>query len=237
VLGLVEHGQVIQFCFTRKVFGYRLAQVNAFLVDGLLIDTGPSTMSREMIKACKQLRLEQIVNTHHHEDHIGNNAVLQREFSLPIRAHRDALPAIRQPRENLQLNPYQRLLWGWPTMAKARRIGSHIRTPSHFFRVLPTPGHSPDHICLYEEKQGWLFAGDLLCTGSPRGFQPIWDQKLLLDSLRKVANLDLSVIFCASSGLVPDPKRLIQRRITYWQNRLAEQAREIDIKPQIGVKY
>ena len=152
MLRIETYDDVIQFSLQRKFLHYLVAQVNAFLVDGLLVDTGPAFLGKEMLSACQKYHLQQIVNTHHHEDHIGNNALLQREFSLPIRAHREALPVIRQPRENLDMSLQRRLLWGQPVMAKARRIGNVLRTPRYLFRVLPTPGHSPDHICLYEEK-------------------------------------------------------------------------------------
>lgn len=234
MLSVEPYGEVIQFRLQRKIFGRLLGQVNVFLVDGLLVDTGPAALGREMLTACRGYHLEQIVNTHHHEDHIGNNALLQREFSLPIRAHRAALPAIRQPRENLKLNLNQRFLWGRPAMAKARRIGNTVRTPHYLFRVLVTPGPSPDHICLYEESQGWLFTGDLLSDGSAHQFYPVSNQQSLLESLRKVAQLAPAVLFCASNGVVSDPGPLIQKKIEFWEKHYLINA-DIDTNWGIGV--
>lgn len=217
MLTVEEHGEVIRFHFQRKIFGYCLDEVNAFLVDGLLIDTGPSTLGREMVKACNKYHLEQIVNTHHHEDHIGNNAILQRKFCIPVRAHREALPAIRQPRENLKLSLYQRFLWGEPAPAKARRVGKIIQTRHYRFRVIFTPGHSRDHICLYEVNRGWLFGGDLVCHNHTKNFNLLQDKSLILDSLKKIARFNISVLFCGSEGVVLDPGTWIQKRIEYLE--------------------
>jgi hypothetical protein len=30
---------------------------------------------------------------------------------------------------------------------------------AYLFEVIPTPGHCPDHVCLFEREQGWLFNG------------------------------------------------------------------------------
>ena len=224
MLKAAECGEVVHFWFQRRFLGGVLGQVQTFLVDGLLIDTGPAKCGREMLKMCRQYRLAQIVNTHHHADHIGNNAILQREFSLPVRAQREALPIIRQPQENLRLNIYQRFVWGVPAAAKARRTGSQLSTPRYSFRILPTPGHCPDHICLYEEKQGWLFAGDLLRPKSVSRAEQFWpgeDEVERYNSLKRVAQLDLAKIFSASLGIVDDPGRVIRQQLERCEENLA----------------
>ncbi len=224
MLKAAECGDVVQFWFQRRPLGGVLGQVKTYLVDGLLIDTGPAKCGREMLKMCRQYRLAQIVNTHHHADHIGNNAILQREFSLPVRAQREALPIIRQPQENLQLSFYQRFVWGVPAAAKARRISSQLSTPRYSFRILPTPGHCLDHICLYEEKQGWLFAGDLLRPepiSRAEQFRPGEDEAERYISLKRVAQLDLAKIFSASLGIVDDPGRVIRHQLERCEKNLA----------------
>ena len=69
--------------------------------------------------------VDQIVNTHSHEDHIGANAQVQALFRCPILAHPDALPILQNPRlQPLQL--YRRLFWGWPKPSAGeppRRVG------------------------------------------------------------------------------------------------------------------
>jgi glyoxylase-like metal-dependent hydrolase (beta-lactamase superfamily II) len=175
-----------------------------------------------MLETSRKYQLKQIVNTHRHEEQIGNNAVLQREFSLPVRAHREALPVIRQPQENLRLSLFQRFVWGQPVMAKARRLGNQVETQQYIFRVIPTPGHTRDHICLYEEKQGWLFTGHLLGDIEMPSFYPVEAEWDLLNSLQRIAQLDLSVIYCAHAGRITNPDKLIQKRIEAWKNTLGD---------------
>ena len=43
------------------------------------------------------------------------------------------------------------------------------------FQVIYTPGHSPDHICLFEHKHGWLFTGDLFVGGMDRALRVDYD--------------------------------------------------------------
>lgn len=45
--------------------------VHAFLVDGLLIDAGPPHCVAELLNALAAERIDQMVLTHHHEDHVG----------------------------------------------------------------------------------------------------------------------------------------------------------------------
>lgn len=61
--------------------------VNAFFVDGLLIDTGHSNAQKEVVKTLSRLPIEQICITHHHEDHTGNLKALQEQVDCPIYGH------------------------------------------------------------------------------------------------------------------------------------------------------
>lgn len=187
---VIGHQQVLQF--TMGLPGCSGATFHAYLIDGLLIDTGPARFGRRMIAACRGQRTEQIVNTSGSACSIGNNALLQREFSLPVRAHRQALPLIRQPRANLELTLWQRLCWGWPKPAKARRINSWIRTSGHGFRVIPVPEGRWGEICLFEEEKGWLFSGNLLAGGLSARAESL------------LGHLNVDRIFCARHGVITD---------------------------------
>ena len=87
------------------------------------------------------------------------NGLLQEEHTeLQVLAHPLALSIL----ENLRLQrlqPYRRLMWGWPKSSKGKQImdGEMIRTENFNFQMIYTPGHSADHICLYGSERGWLF--------------------------------------------------------------------------------
>lgn len=67
------NGPVNSIRMTSQFLGLPLYKVNAFFVDGLLIDTGFAFGRDRFLKLLDTLHPEIVVNTHHHEDHTGNN--------------------------------------------------------------------------------------------------------------------------------------------------------------------
>lgn len=70
------------------------------------------------------------------------------------------------------------------------------------FKVVETPGHSPDHICLYEPRSKLLFSGDhILPTITPNVSLPVKDfgnpLKDYLESLEKIRNLGVEKVLPA----------------------------------------
>ncbi len=76
----------------REMDGAVLYWTAAYLVDGLLIDTGCAFTAEELICFLREHEVKQVVNTHHHEDHVGANYLIQRELGLDIFAHATAVP-------------------------------------------------------------------------------------------------------------------------------------------------
>jgi len=144
----------------RTIAGRGRYWTTAYLVDGLLIDSGCAHTAHELLSYLRNQHLIRLVNTHSHEDHIGANSPLQREYpGFEIFAHPLALKILEDPsRQHLQ--PYRRLMWGWPEPSQGKQVedGEMIRTEHFTFQVIYTPGHSPDHICLYEPEHEWLFS-------------------------------------------------------------------------------
>lgn len=54
--------------------------VHAFLVEDTLIDTGTVFAGAEFLDALKGREIKQIINTHDHEDHTGNNHLIQKSM-------------------------------------------------------------------------------------------------------------------------------------------------------------
>jgi len=84
--------------------------------------------------------------------------------------------------------------------------------------VIPTPGHSDDHICLFESNEGWLFSGDLFISERVKYMREDEDIYSIIDSLKKVAALHPKKMFCSFSGTIENPEAAIHQKIDYLEN-------------------
>lgn len=221
MLNISRFDQVTRFDLARTLAGHGRYWTTAYLVDGLLVDTGCAHTAPELQHALKDASLHRIVNTHTHEDHIGADGLLQRQRQvLEILAHPLALPILADPRGKQPLQPYRRLFWGWPEPARGTPVSDKefIETPNHRFQVIYTPGHSLDHICFYEPDQGWLFSGDLFVGGQDRALGARYDIWQIIASLKRVADLPLKALFPGSARVRKDPGEEIKSKISYLED-------------------
>ena len=226
MLRVERHGPVYECLLARPILGHAYYHTAAYWVDGLLVDSGCAFTARELRQALASLPLAQIANTHSHEDHIGGNAELQRaRGGVPIFAHPLALPVLANPRLQY-LQPYRRFFWGWPQPSQGSALGEWVETERHHFQVIPTPGHSPDHVALYEPDEGWLFSGDAFIGGRDRAGRLDYDLYAIIDSLNKLAALDAAVLFPGSGTVRTDPTAALRRKAQDLQE-LGEEVRRL----------
>jgi glyoxylase-like metal-dependent hydrolase (beta-lactamase superfamily II) len=217
--------QVVRLRLARTLLGKPFYSTAAYWVDGLLVDTGCAHTARQFIAALKGWHVDQIVNTHSHEDHIGANARVQELFGCQVLAHPDALPILQDPK--LQpLQPYRRLFWGWPLPSHGAPIDEWVETENHRFQVIHTPGHSPDHVCLIEPDRGWLFSGDAYIGGQDRALRQGYDIHGIIESLKKLAALPVQLIFSGSGTVRTDGTRHLKDKIVYLEE-LGERIRDL----------
>lgn len=222
---VADSGPVVRLCVARAMPGLPPYYTAAYWVDGLLIDTGCAHTAGQLTSALHRWRVDQVVNTHSHEDHIGANAEVQDTFRPPILAHPDALPILQNPR--LQpLQAYRRLCWGWPRPSQGKAIGEGVETERFRFKIVHTPGHSPDHICLFEPDQGWLFAGDAYIGGKDRALRKGYDIHEIIASLKKLAELPVSTVFSGSGSVRDNGSQVLRDKIVYLEE-LGERIRSL----------
>lgn len=188
--------------------------VSAYLVDGLLIDSGPAHTAEELADFLKDKELKTVVNTHYHEDHIAANTLLRERYGAELSAYPLAVNKINQP---ATLYPYQEEVWGYPIPSQVKEIGDNVTTQQFRFEVIHTPGHDRDHICLFEKSQGWLFSGDLFVTTRPNVARPQEDQWQVVADLKKVRDLTPRVLFPAPGSIVTEPMAALEQTIQYLE--------------------
>lgn len=216
------YGPVTQFTMGREYEGQLIYSMACYYIDGLLIDSGPFHVAGELAAAFADYPVKLIVNTHHHEDHIGNNVWFQQHLGVgPALAHELAVPLIEDPgRWASRIMPYCQVAWGEPPASKAAIIGNEVVSDNYRFTVINTPGHCPDHISLLEANQGWLFAGDLFLAEKVTTLRSDEDAKIILQSLKKLLQYDFSMLFCASGRVVESAARsAIEAKIAFWEEQ------------------
>jgi glyoxylase-like metal-dependent hydrolase (beta-lactamase superfamily II) len=143
-------------------------QVNCFILadektrEAVVIDPGDDAQDILLIIKEKGLKVQYIVNTHGHFDHIGANKAIKEATGAEILIHEgDAAVLASAPRQSA--------IFGMksvssPSADRFVKHGDVIRAGEISLKVLHTPGHSPGGICLLEE--GIVFTGDALFAGS-----------------------------------------------------------------------
>lgn len=225
MIRLTPYGEVLRIDLARSLAGKGRYWTTCYWLDGLLIDSGCAHTAGELLQALDCRPVARIVNTHSHEDHIGANGGLQsRQPGVLAQAHPLALPVLADPVAQQPLQPYRRLFWGWPQPCQGLPLqdGERIEHGGWRFRVIYTPGHSADHLCLFEEQRGWLFSGDLFVGGRDRALLQGGDIRQIMASLQRVLDLPLTRLFPGCARVRENPHQEIGAKLAYYQ-QLGEQ--------------
>lgn len=232
-----QQGSVLAIRMSRSFFGRPFWWTTAYWVDGLLIDTGPSFAAKALCHALSKLPVDQIVLTHTHENQIGGLPKLHSRYpNATIYAPRRALLALEQPNvDDLQL--YRRVLWGAPqpwtgAVTLLEEVDDRLETSGgHTFRVIETPGHTPDHIALFEPTQRLLFSGDIFAHGEELAWAPEADLFGVICSLRTLANLHPERLFPSDGRISRTPIPELHGKI----GELIHLAREVARMDALGL--
>jgi glyoxylase-like metal-dependent hydrolase (beta-lactamase superfamily II) len=216
MIEIEKNGEIIKFRMARTVLGRGLYFTAAYWVDGLVVDTGCSYTEEEFVHALSNLPVKQIVNTHSHEDHVAANSSISQKHGAQIYAHEDAVPILANPGLN-RLRPYQLVMWGRPKPSTASAIGDVVETDHHTFKVIRTPGHSLDHVCLYEPNTGWLFTGDTYVGGKDKSLRADYNIWQIIQSLKTLSMLDSSMLFPGSGTVRMNPRQDLLEKIDYLE--------------------
>jgi len=169
----------------------------------LLLDTGQGLpqylplLERGLRETRGGDRLQEIVLTHGHPDHAGGVDSIQERFG-PLRVS-------KKP---------------WPELDGSLPItviedGGEIEADGATLRALWTPGHARDHLCFYLVEEKALFTGDVVLGAGTTVIPRDGDLADYLNSLRRILELDLSVIYPAHGPAIHDPYTKVQSYLAH----------------------
>ena len=199
----------------RSYAGKHLYRTGFFYLDSTLIDCGPINMFRPVEKLFSGLSPAKIIVTHHHEDHTGNLRQLLQKNRIECFAHPRSEALLRQTCSEIPF--YRRLIWGRPEPAAMTPISQEVETPHYSFEVVPTPGHSEDHLCLFERKKRWLFTGDLYLASYLRYLREDENIYEIMNSLRKLIDLHPALVFCNHRGFIADGEKQLAKKLSFLE--------------------
>lgn len=206
-------------------------ETHCYLLDGsqrsLLIDTGLGIGNISEAAAKLTDKPVTAVATHIHWDHIGGHKYypdfyaheaeldwLDGGFPQPLETIKGYVTERCDLPEDFHIDDY-RFFQGKPT--RVLHGGEHIRLGDRVIEVIHTPGHSPGHMCFWEEKTGYLFTGDLAYRGMLTAWFPSTDPEAYLKSLETVAALPVKKVFPAHHALDIRPEMIIRMRNAFVQ--------------------
>jgi glyoxylase-like metal-dependent hydrolase (beta-lactamase superfamily II)/8-oxo-dGTP pyrophosphatase MutT (NUDIX family) len=147
--------------------------------------------------------VESIVVTHRHPDHVGGVRAMVVRTEAPVRAFGP------DPAGGVRTQPLAH--------------GAMLQTRGAGLRVLHTPGHARDHICLLLEEEAALFAGDVVMgEGTPVISPPDGSMRMYLDSLERLASLEVRRIYPGHFRPLDDPAETLRHLLQHRREREAK---------------
>ncbi len=221
---VTQESAIYQLTFLATAF-----PVNCYLSDEgyhlMLIDTALPFSAKKILHLAEKIGkpITRIILTHAHSDHIGSLDRLKKALpgSEVILSARDArlLAGDRTLDENEPQTPVK---GGVP------KAGQIATTPDRLvsegdqvgsFRVVASPGHTPGHIALFNEKSGVLIAGDafqvrggIAVSGDLRPLFPFpalatWNKTVAIKSATKLKALFPRLLCVGHGKLLKQPDR------------------------------
>ena len=122
-------------------------------------------------------KLDFILNTHHHNDHVGGNMDLKKKYNSKV---------ICSSYDEKKI----------PGVDIKKNEGDQFSLGEIDFKIIHIPGHTLGHIAFYSEKANVIFTGDTLFSlGCGRVFEGTFEQ--MFESLEKIKSLSKNtMVFC-----------------------------------------
>ena len=196
---------------------YVVGRQRLVVVDPAAIDPAEQSLLVAHLEArcAAGARVEAILLTHAHADHVATAPVLAARYGVPVLCHADALPAL----------PFaaQGVLTDLATVP----FGD---TP---LQVLHTPGHAPGHIVYWHAETRTAICGDLVAgVGTILVDPDEGSMRLYLESLARVRDLRPAALLPAHGGAIGGAVEKLAQYIAHRLWREAKIADALSTDPQ-----
>jgi glyoxylase-like metal-dependent hydrolase (beta-lactamase superfamily II) len=173
----------------------------------VLIDagTGDSRYLDDLCAALGSARLARVLVTHAHSDHAGGAAAI----------------AERMPHVRFAKMPWPDRDRRYPVRWEWLRDEERIEAGDEELVAVHTPGHAPDHLCLWHRASGTVFCGDLAVAGSTVVIPASsgGDLAAYMTSLERVLGLQPSRLLPAHGPVIEEPETLLRRYLAHRRER------------------
>jgi glyoxylase-like metal-dependent hydrolase (beta-lactamase superfamily II) len=158
---------------------------NTYLIrDGgrLIVDVGMEYAAHELMEGLREdgidpMSIDIITNTHLHPDHCDANHIFLEHSRAKLMAYRGAEKYFSKQ---------------WDAVAT---FGKKLRLDNTLLKIIPTPGHAPESMCIYCEEMKALICGDLIFAhGVGRTDLRGGDSAQLRRSIEQVSELDIEYL-------------------------------------------
>jgi glyoxylase-like metal-dependent hydrolase (beta-lactamase superfamily II) len=141
----------------------------------------------------RSVTIHTVTATHHHEEHTGNLEWMASATGADLLLTRKTSARLGKLRVPLM----RRMVIGQPppvTTARVEPLGERVVTASGLLEVIPTPGHSDDHVCFCDPRFKLLFAGDSFMGGYFSSPNPDVDSLAWIATLERLIELGVEIL-------------------------------------------
>ncbi len=198
-------------------------EVISYLILGkkraLLFDTGMGISNiKKLVEGLTDLPVS-VVNSHTHNDHVGDNWRFSDIYGMDTAFTRESAKGSTADAQ-AEITPDAicgPLPAGFDAKTYATRPfhithwlhgGEKINLRGRVLQVIPTPGHTPDSISLWDAQNKLLFTGDMYYPGPIFLYRPETDLDAYVASIKKMNALGAKLLLPAHNVPVADPADL-----------------------------
>eukprot|EP00053_Salpingoeca_punica_P014040 m.127425 g.127425 ORF g.127425 m.127425 type:complete len:311 (-) comp16365_c2_seq1:1288-2220(-) len=172
------------------------------MLDSDIEPSSTATSSQQQKPTCS---ISQVILTHWHNDHVGGVEDVQQ---INVAAGLPAPSFLKYPLPAKDTRQYNQL-----------KDNDRIAVDGATLRVVHTPGHTDDHVVLFLEEENAVFSGDCILGSGTTVFERLGPY---LESLKKIRNLQPSLIYPGHGPVVTNPVAVVEQYLQHRETRERE---------------